>query len=125
MDQALIAEYSPGGDLYQKIVTQYGQDVADRVAAAAAQGDKPQIGQILAIARNGPNLNTSTASIFAQEILTDPLAAPLADANKLVENSVISFLKNPWVLAAGATILFFTVFDGVAILKSQASKLKA
>ena len=74
-------------------------------------GDETQINDALVKAKYGAPLDTSTTDIFTNQMLTDPLAAPLADANKVFNNSILSFLKNPTVLLVVGVILFF-VFGG-------------
>jgi hypothetical protein len=118
MDQATIQRYQPGGDIYAALLAQHGQTAADACAAAALTGDETQINAVLALYSGTstpdaavPMGNTSTLDIFANQIATDPLAAPLDDANKVINNSILSFLKNPTVLFVVAVVLFF-VFGG-------------
>ena len=102
MSQDLINRYQPGGDIYAGLVTKYGQSVADAAAHAALSGDETQINAALA----GAPLDTSVLDIFTKQIVTDPLAAPLAGLNNTLGNTVLSFIRNPWVLAAVAVITF-------------------
>ena len=104
-----IARYQAGGDIYAQFVALYGADAANQIAAAAATGDRTQLNNVLETA--------STAQLFVQQLITDPLGAPLAGLNNLVGNSVIDFFKNPWVLAAAGAIIFFFVLDGTEKLK--------
>jgi len=64
----------------------------------------------------------TTASDFLNQIETDPLAAPLASAEKLASNSLLDFLKSPAVLLVIVLVLFFFVFDGLNILKGLVKK---
>lgn len=102
-----INRYQPGGDIYNTLAAQYGTTAAQQVYQAALTNDRVTITETLSQIRNGPPLNDSIAANFLDQVTTDPLAAPLASLNKVVGNSVFSFLKNPWVLLAGGTILFF------------------
>lgn len=121
MTQDLINRYLPGGDIYAKLVTLYGADNADAIATAAKTGDETQVNAALTKAKYGAPMDTSVADIFAQQILTDPMAAPLESANTVIGNTFWSFLKNKWVLLAlGVTVggfLFFT-FDGPAFIRA-------
>ena len=111
----------PGGDIYASIESTYGTAAADAVATAAGTGDETAVNTALAAAKFGNPLNTSTASIFAQQIMTDPLAAPLASANTVLSNTALSFLKNPMVLLVIAAALFFWM-GGLALLKGSLKK---
>ena len=103
-----IASYQPGGTAYANAVIMYGQAAANTLASAAATGDQTQLtNAIESIRGNGAApLNTSTLSIFGNQLATDPLAAPLASANNALGNTFFSFLKNPWVLVAVGVIVF-------------------
>jgi hypothetical protein len=139
MDQTTINRYQANnpdtgqpGDIYSAIESQHGQSAADAVAAAALSGDETQINSVLTLYTGTstpttavPLADTSTADIFTNQILTDPLAAPLESANKILGNTFFSFLKNPWVLVTVALVVFFFVFDGIAILRNQAKKYTA
>lgn len=116
LDQATIDRYQSGGDIYQDLLSQYGQTAADAVAAAAQTGDRQNITDALVTAKYGANLDTSTFDIFAQQILTDPLAAPLASANNLLNNSLLDFLRSPTVLVVIGVAAFFAL-GGIKYLK--------
>ena len=119
IDAATIARYQSGGDIYQSILSQYGQAAADNVAAAAQSGDRSQITDALVTAKYGANLDTNTFDIFANQILTDPLAAPLASANSLISNSLVDFLKSPAVLLVLGVAAFFAL-GGINLIKIKA-----
>ena len=102
MSPDLIQRYQPGGDIYAGLVARYGQNTADAAARAALSGDETQINAAI----TGTPLDTSTLTIFGNQIATDPLAAPFASANNLLGNTVFSFLKNPWVVVAVVVIVF-------------------
>ncbi len=118
MEQSTIDRYQPGGDIYTKLLAQYGQANADSIAAAARTGDETQVNSALVSAKNGAPLNTSTWGIFGNQIITDPLAAPLEGANTLLGNTFMSFLKSPWVLVTLAVVAFF-MFDGAALIRRK------
>jgi hypothetical protein len=112
--EELAQRYAPGGDIYAANEARYGTAGADlinrgfirdgRSGAAIAAGN-------LHTPTGGGS--TSTAAIFLDQITTDPLAAPLESANKVIGNSVSSFLKNPWVVALTlAAILGAIVYTG-------------
>lgn len=107
MDQTTIQRYQSGGDIYATLLAQYGASAAASIAAAALSGDETQVNAALVQAKNGSPLNTSTLGIFTNQMLTDPLAAPLASANNLLGNTVLSFLKSPWVIATLLIVGFF------------------
>jgi hypothetical protein len=124
MDQTLINRYQPGGDIYATLVSRYGTAGADTIAAAAATGDNTQLNYALANAQTGMTggaLNDSTASILAGQLATDPLAAPLGGLNNALNNSILSFLKNPTVLLALAVVLFFA-FGGATWIRNRMAK---
>jgi putative Ca2+/H+ antiporter (TMEM165/GDT1 family) len=115
MDDSTIQRYQAGGDIYASLQSQYGTSAADSVAAAAQSGDETQVNAAIVQAKYGAPLNTSTGSILANQLATDPLAAPLASANNVLGNTLLSFLKNPLVLIAVAAGLFFFFGGGELI----------
>lgn len=94
------SRYQSGGDIYNTIATRYGTAGADRVAAAALSQDPVTINQAYTLVKYGPPASESTLGIFADQIFSDPLAAPLESANRQIGLAAWNFLKNPWVLAA-------------------------
>jgi len=136
MDQATINRYQPGGDIYAQIVTQYGQAAADQMAAVTQSGNQAQINAALANIVAGPAPgSTSTLVNLYDQLTTDPLAAPVADANTLLSNTagsvnsllgntIASLFKNPAILVSLALALFF-YFGGANIIRGWiASKAK-
>ena len=124
MNQTLIQRYQPGGDIYASLLASYGVTVANNVAAAARTGDATRVNAVMPGISSGivaTPLNDSTASIFWDQITTDPLAAPLESANNQIGKAVLNFLKNPWVLAAGVAILFFA-FGGAGWIRKKLAK---
>ena len=116
MDSNTISRYQNGGDIYNTLASSYGTIAADLVAAAAATGSDASVQSVLENVRTNAGYvtgqkSTSTLGIFADQILTDPLAAPLKSANNALGNSFLSVLKSPWVMLAGV-ILLFSVMGG-------------
>ena len=95
MSQDLINRYQQGGDIYASLVTQYGQATAAAAAQAALSGDETQINAVLASGGYGAPLNTSTWSIFGNQLETDPFAAPLASAEAPEATSTPPELAGP------------------------------
>jgi hypothetical protein len=117
-----LSRYAPGGDIYATFANQYGTGAADKIYQAAQTGDRAQLSDAIANANgDGAAQDESTADAFFQQITTDPLAAPLGSANNLLANSVLSVLKNPWVLATILAVLFF-VFDGADLIRALVKK---
>jgi hypothetical protein len=112
-----IARYQRGGDIYGKLVAQYGTTGANRIAAAAASGDRPTLTEALGTADRGPAYDESTLSIFTGQIVTDPLAAPLDGANDLLGNSFASLFRNKWVLLILILVAFFAFGGGPWLAK--------
>lgn len=121
MTTDLIDRYMPMGDIYATFETQYGTAAADAIATAAGTGDETAVNAAITQVRFGNPLNTSTAAIFAQQLATDPLAAPLASANTVLSNTALSFLKNPMVLLVIVGGLFLWM-GGLALLKGSLKK---
>jgi hypothetical protein len=117
MDQETIARYQPGGDIFSRLTGQYGLAQANAIAAAAETGDRAQLSNAIALARgDGPALDSSTGSILVDQLETNPLAAPLGSANKLIGNSLVSLIKNPLVLGAIGVGAFFAL-GGADVLR--------
>lgn len=118
-----VDRYQPGGDIYQRLVSQYGTAQANAIADAAATGDGAQLANAIAVARgDGDQLETSTGAILLEQLETDPLSAPLGAANNVLQNSFVSLLKNPFVLGAIAVGAFFAL-GGAEVLKKYVKKL--
>ncbi len=123
MNQDTINRYQPGGDFYDSAVAKFGQSGANALAAAAATGDQAVLNDTFArLNGDGYARNTSTLSILGNQLATDPLAAPLESANRVLGNTFFSFLKNPWVLVTVAVVLFF-LFGGADLIKRKVAKL--
>jgi hypothetical protein len=124
MDDATIARYQQGGDIYNQLVDQYGVSGADSVAAAAATGDNNgEVQEAIAMLRIGPKKDTSTLDIFAEQIVTNPLAAP-ADA---LNDQLRKFSKNlfgaiPWQFWIIILIALFFWMVGLSLLKGRLAK---
>lgn len=104
--------YAPGGDLYAKIEQQYGTAAANRVYQASISDSGETIAHALGSIRagNAADLPTSTAAIFTNQILTDPLAAPLESANNQIGNVFANLFKNPWVLAVVVLAVVYMLY---------------
>jgi len=129
MNPALIQRYQSGGDIYADILSQHGQAAADACAAAALSGDETQVNAALTLYTGTatptvavPLATDTTAGDLYTQLTTDPLAAPLADANAVLGNTFVSFLKNPYVLVTIALLVFFFLFDGLNILRGLVKK---
>ena len=120
MDPTLIARYQSGGDIYAALAAKYGQAAADAAAAAAQTGDETAINSAIATAVYGAPLDTSTISIFTQQIETNPLGAPLSSLNNVFGNTFASLLKSPYVIGAVVIAGFIYLGD----LELIASKIK-
>jgi len=134
--------YGQGNAYWLTLKDQFGIDAANRAAAAAATGDETELNKTLSnirlAAKEHPGNSivtdaeisskdasfderTSTASIFADQITTDPLAAPLASANNLAKNSLLAFIKAPAFVLVLAVVAFFWL-GGANVLKKQLAK---
>ena len=122
MTQDLIARYQQGGDIYQKLASQYGTSGADKIAQAALSGDESQINVALTDVKYGAPLPTSTAGIFAEQLATDPLGAPLASVEKATSNTLLDFLKSPAVLSVIGAAAFFALGGADYLRRKLASK---
>lgn len=107
LSDSTIQRYQPGGDIYVTLVGEYGASSADAIAQAALSGDSILVANAINMAKNGAPLDTSTLGIFADQIATDPLGAPLASLNNQFANSFSDLLKNPFVLLFTALVLLF------------------
>jgi len=122
MDTSTIQRYQPGGDIYAKLVSQYGATQANAIAQAALTGDRTQITTAIASADYGAPLNTSTFDAFVTQLETDPLGAPMESLNNQLTSVIKDLFKNPMVLLTLGLVLFFTLFNGVAILRNIGKK---
>ena len=105
-----IERYQAGGDIYATLAAQYGTNAANSIAAAAATGDREQLTEAIAYVRNGAALDDSTASIFIDQLLTDPLAAPLDALDSAVKKVFDSNgIKTILLVAVVAVVLVVAV----------------
>jgi hypothetical protein len=115
--------YQPGGDIYATLSGQYGTPGADTIAAAARTGDNNgEVAAAIAQVKYGAPLSTSVMGILANQLATDPLAAPLADANTLAKNSIASMFKNYWFtvpLVIAIAVGLFIWMGGMTMLKGK------
>lgn len=119
IDIALVQRYQPGGDIYAKLETEFGRNGAVLVAQAARNGTDPvDITNAIVRVKFGERLDDSTTRLFLEQIATNPLAAPLEGANKLLGKTFLSFLKSPWVLLT-IGIALFVMFGGLDLVKRK------
>ena len=121
MNSELINRYQQGGDIYAQLVNEYGVDAANTIAAAAMTGDSHNVTAAIAEVRSGPVRDDSIWSILGNQLVTDPLAAPLQSAETIASNSFMALLKSPAVLAIGAAVLFVAL-GGVTWLRNIITK---
>lgn len=112
MDQATIARYNPGGDIYAQLEAQYGRPGALLIAQAATTGDRDAVNNAIERVRgHGEKLDDSTARIFWGQITTDPFDAPLSTLNKglgtVWSSALLGLLKNPWVVLTLVGVVFY------------------
>jgi len=123
MDNALIQRYAPGGDIYQSLAASYGTAAADRIYVAAQTGDRPTVTAAIAQEKYGNPLTDSTAAIFAQQVVTDPLAAPAEALNSQIGKAFANLFKSPWILVVVVGVAFFYLGGG-SYLKGILAKRK-
>jgi hypothetical protein len=123
MSDELIQRWQPGGDLYQKTLSQHGAQTANACAAAALNGDRTEITAALAQGEFGDDLNDSTWSIFADQIVNEPFKAPAdmgaAWVNRQLKDISLSLVKNPLTLALVVAVGFgvFLYFGGARLIR--------
>jgi|GEM_PF-4953855 hypothetical protein len=100
MEPIPVSRYAPGGDIYQALAKDYGTAGAEKVYNAALSGDRGAITDAIVSVKHGQPLNDSTAEIFLQQIISDPLAAPIESLNNQVGNVFKNLLLNPFALVA-------------------------
>jgi hypothetical protein len=122
MKSTLISRYQTGGDIYNTLSSRYGAQVANSVAAAAATGDEIAVNGAIPGISTGrvltPDLNDSTWDIFGSQLVNDPLAAPVGGAENVLQNTLLTFLKNPLVMLAVGGVLFLS-FGGFGWLRKK------
>lgn len=114
LDQATIARYQPGGDIYATLEQQYSRNGALLISQAALTGDRDNLNDAIERVRgHGEKLDDSTARIFWSQITTDPFDAPLQSLNKglgtVYSSALLGLLKNPWVLLTLAGLVFYAL----------------
>jgi hypothetical protein len=101
---SLSDRYAPGGDIYEAVKAEHGAIAADRVWRAHQSGEPGAVAEVLAELRYGAERPTSTAGILLNQLVTDPLGAPLDAANRglgnIIGNTLAGIFRNPWVLGA-------------------------
>ncbi len=101
-----IAIYQEGGSAFAFFERTYNTNAAKIIAQAAATGDREVLTDAIAQVKYGTPLNDSTAELFVNQILDDPLDAPL-DAldygvNRIFDSSGVKTIVV--VVVAGAVI---------------------
>lgn len=118
MTQTTINRYQPGGDIYAQLKSLYGTAGADQIAQAALSGDETQVNAALVQVKYGQPLNTSTWSLFGQQLATNPLGAPLSGLNSQIGAAVKDVFGNPWIWGTGL-VLLFVYMGGLTLLKGK------
>lgn len=105
-----IAIYQQGGTAYAFFEKNYGTSNADIIASAAASGDRATLTDAIAQVKWGNPLNDSTVEILAENLITDPLGAPLdaldAGVNQLFNSTG---LKTIAVVVVAGLVIFVIV----------------
>lgn len=98
--------YAPGTPFHNGYSARFGKPAADYIYAGVLQGR--HVNDLIGDVQYGRGWNETTPAWreFVRQITTDPLAAPLESANNVIGNSVLSFLKNPWVVVAVAVFVW-------------------
>jgi len=113
MTPATIQRYQPGGDIFAELESRYGTGGALLIAQAALTGDRFAVNEAISRAKFGEKLDVSLWSNFYTQVTTDPFAAPLETANKVIgtigSSAIFGLFKNPWVLLAVAGLVFYAV----------------
>ena len=127
MDANKIQSYQPGGDVYQGIVTKYGQGIADLAASAASSGDETQINAVLA----GKKLDDSFWDNLGTQLYNEPFTAPIEQAQKIFSNTGKAFknaifgnLSNPllWAFVIIAGLVLFAWLGGFRLIRGILGK---
>ncbi len=82
VDDTTIFRYQPGGDLYSSVMSMFGAEGADKMAAAASSGSRVKMNSSMSELRGNPK-NTGSTSVlgnFFTQLGNDPLKAPIAAA---------------------------------------------
>ena len=114
MTPELIRRYQYGGDISTRLANDYGDAAAQMIARAASTGDRYAVGDALNRVRHGSPLPQSTTAILVEQLVTDPLGAPLDAANKAVTtlagNTFLAFFRNP------AVVIVLLIIGGILYL---------
>jgi len=111
LPQATIQRYQPGGDIYLTLAGRYGSQAADKIAVAALTGDRGNITNAIDEVKNGLPLEDSTSTILLDQLANDPLAAPLAAADKALNQIFASTTgKVVTVVAIVAVVVVLAIY---------------
>lgn len=111
LDASIKAGYAPGGVYYNNIKAAYGAAAADaayRASLTASQRSEitDAVNKYRAQVTNPNEGTTSFWGNLWRQVTTNPLQAPIESANNQIGNVVVNVLKNPWVLATIALLIF-------------------
>jgi hypothetical protein len=118
---ASLSDYQRGGKVWNYYAAKYGAAGADSIAAAYASGGTAAVSDELTRLKGFKPVGSASATVnLWDQLTTDPLAAPLESANNAIGNTVLSFLKNPWVLATiGVLVWGWLGFPGMKALRKK------
>ena len=104
--------YARGSDNYNAIADAQGTAAADAAWQRAITAEM-----------NQTPLDTSTFSIFTNQILNDPLAAPAESLNRQLFKLFANVVKNPFVLllVIGGLVAGFFYFGGAVLLRKKSN----
>ena len=133
MTQDRINSYQPGGLAYNTAVTLYGKANADYLATVALGGDEDALtNAIETVRKNGGVRETSTLSIFGNQIYNEPFNAPIEQGSKVATNTVTALgdaaksvatnaVKNwgVWLLAFVIIAILFLYVGGAKVIRRK------
>lgn len=127
--------YQRGGDIYDDLAGQYNYAVADRAASLAAADKQDELQRYLSDLRTAARTDrtvedvqndfdsrhTTTLGQFADQIVNDPLAAPLDSLNDQLQKVAKNIVGNPFVLLLVIGLVLFGLgqLGGVSGLKRR------
>lgn len=107
-----IALYQSGGSAYAFFEQHYGTGAANVIAEAAATGDRANLTDAISQVKFGNPLNDSTAEILADQLLNDPLGAPLDALDSGVNRIFASTgVKTVLVIVAAAGVVALIAYS--------------
>ncbi len=110
----VIKRYQFGGDIFDRLVEQYGYGVATDIADAAATGDGETLNLAIQSHRYGQvqeGFWEGTAGNFIEILATDPLTAPLQMLNRgvaqIFNSSGVKTISTIAVVVAVAALVIY------------------